>query len=562
MSVNHEDPIAAAVSSLTGTVEKITYHSEETGYTVLKLELSPTKKRKSNIFKAENTSITCVGTYVQPKTGAQLKLVGSFRTHPRFGQQFHFTSYEEIVPSSKDSLVDYLCSGYIEGVQKTLAKRIVNKFGKDTIHILDTNPERLREINGIGAETCDKIVNSWNQHKQARDLVLLLKPHGFSVAICAQILKVYQQDALTICQTNPYKLALDIQGVSFHMADTFAKSLNFAPDHPLRREAYVIHCLQQATRNGNVYLPQNTLETEVQKFLGISHAELDDVLTSLLEQKRICVESSNLLRLYCNLAPNQELTREIQSELDTSAIYLRRYYDYEMGVAQALARILNAPKAIHIHDPVGLARSVIKDQSIELALEQQEAVIKAAQAKILVVTGGPGTGKTTIINTIIKLFATQNARILLAAPTGRAARRMFDATGQPAKTIHRMLEYSPLSQDFTRNSAKLLECDLLIVDEASMLDIGLAYHLLQAIPDGCTLLLVGDIFQLPSVGPGAVLSDIINSQVVPIVKLTQIFRQSAESAIVRNAHLINQGQLPPPNEQNTDFFFIQENANL
>ena len=421
----------------------------------------------------------------------------------------------------------------------------MKKFGANTIQILDDHPEDLLSISGIGPDTFQKITTSWNEHKQSRNLVLFLKPHGFSMNMCAQILRQFGAEALEICQENPYRLALDIPGVSFHLADNLGHFLGFPDDHHLRREAYLIHCLKEASRHGHVFLPHEKLETEAAKFLNLSSQEFEDTLNALLAQKRIRLESETMLKAFEGevvSSPNLGTSSDV-------SVYLPHLYKYEVGTAANLTRILNAPKSTQIQDPERLAKAIIKAEPITLGQEQREAVEMAAKSKILVVTGGPGTGKTTIINIIIKLFATQNAQILLAAPTGRAAKRMFETTGQPAQTIHRLLAYSPINQDFTHNRNEPLKCDLLIVDEASMIDIGLAYHLLEAIPDGCTLLLVGDIFQLPSVGPGSVLSDIINSKVIPIVKLTQIFRQSSGSVIVRNAHLINKGEVPPLNEK-------------
>ncbi|MBQ7739188.1 MAG: ATP-dependent RecD-like DNA helicase [Desulfovibrionaceae bacterium] len=546
------------LEEIEGEIAKINFHQPDNGYTVLKLSPTSKKKKRKKLNEEPPEEITCVGTSVEPKIGSHLKLYGVWGSHPKYGRQFKFTSYEEVLPTTNSALVDYLCSGYIKGVQKILAKRIVKKFGTNTLEILDNEPERLLEIEGIGSETCNMIISSWNEHKISRELILFLKPLGFSMAIRAAILRIFEGNALDVIKENPYRLALDVPGVSFTMADNLGRFLEFPDDHPLRREAYIISCLKDATHKGHVYLPKDKLAMEANRFLNCTALEFEDLLNRLLAQKRIVVEQKSDWQQELLTTDDQGFSGDFDDNMAEAAIYLPPYYSFEVQTARAIHRILNAPKSVHIHNPEALANVVIAKQDIELAKEQSEAVKMAAKAKILILTGGPGTGKTTTINTIIDLFKTQNAKISLAAPTGRAAKRMYETTKQEAKTIHRILEYSPQTQAFTRTNDNPLDCDLLIVDEASMLDIALAAHLFLAIPDGCTLVLVGDICQLPSVGPGSVLSDIINSQMVPIVRLTQIFRQSAESAIVRNAHLINSGQVPPVNEKNSDFFFLFE----
>ena len=557
-----EEKTTEDLQEIEGEITTINFHNPTNGYTVLKIMPFKKKGCKKSTAESDDSEITCVGTSLEPKIGAHFKLSGTWGSHPKYGRQFKFSSYEELLPQSKAAIEDYLASGYIKGVDKILAKRIVRRFGTKTLEIIDTTPELLLEIKGIGDETCKAIIDSWNEHKTSRDLILFLKPLGFSMALCAAILRIFGPGAINTIKQNPYRLALDVPGIGFTMADNLGRFLKFPDDNPLRREAYVICYLKRSTHNGNVYLPKDKLSQEASKFLNCQPLDFEELLNTLLVQRRIVIEQKSDWQDELALLGDKNLKAALPPDLEAMAgevaIYLPPYYNFEVQTARAINRILYAPKSVHIYNPEALADYIIARQEIKLAEEQCTAVKMAAESKILIVTGGPGTGKTTIINAIIELFKTEKAKIALAAPTGRAAKRMYEATKEEAKTIHRMLEYSPQTQAFTRTNENPLDCDLLIVDEASMLDIALAAHLFLAIPDGCTVVLVGDICQLPSVGPGSVLSDIINSKIVPIVRLTQIFRQSAESAIVRNAHKINNGEVPPVNEKNSDFFFLIE----
>ena len=426
-----------------------------------------------------------------------------------------------------------------------MAGRIVEAFGTDTIRILDEEPERLLKVRGVGSKSLDRIRTSWAEHRGMRDLLLFLQPHGITPAYAVRIYRAYGAEALSIVRENPYRLAMDIHGIGFVTADAAASKLGFAHDHPLRVQAGTLYVLQKATDDGNVYLPQAELIEGVCAQLGVDEGLVEDALAALETDERIVREELDM-----------------PDALGEMGVYMRRYHHCESKTAFYIQRLLRSPKSVRFEKPDVLMDKVVGELNISLAPEQLEAVRTAARSKVMVLTGGPGTGKTTIINAIIKLFGEVRARILLAAPTGRAAKRMSETSGRESRTIHRLLEYSPKEDGFARNEDNPLACGLLVVDEASMMDTLLFYHLLKAVPLGATLVLVGDVHQLPSVGPGNVLSDIITSGVVPVVELTEIFRQSAESEIICNAHLINRGEIPSlesSKERLSDFYFIHQN---
>ena len=426
-----------------------------------------------------------------------------------------------------------------------MAGRIVEAFGTDTIRILDEEPERLLKVRGVGSKSLDRIRTSWAEHRGMRDLLLFLQPHGITPAYAVRIYRAYGAEALAIVRENPYRLAMDIHGIGFVTADAAASKLGFEHDNPLRVQAGTLYVLQKATDDGNVYLPQAELTEAVCAQIGVDEGLVEDALAALEADERIVREELDM----------PDAPGEI-------GVYMRRYHHCESKTAFYIQRLLRSPKSVRFEKPDALVDKAVGELNISLAAEQLEAVRTAARSKMMVLTGGPGTGKTTIINAIIKLFGEVRARILLAAPTGRAAKRMSETSGRESRTIHRLLEYSPKEDGFARNEDNPLACGLLVVDEASMMDTLLFYHLLKAVPLGATLVLVGDVHQLPSVGPGNVLADIIRSGVVPVVELTEIFRQSAESEIICNAHLINRGEIPSlesSKDRLSDFYFIHQN---
>ncbi|MBO4300058.1 MAG: ATP-dependent RecD-like DNA helicase, partial [Desulfovibrio sp.] len=480
-----------------------------------------------------------------PQAGVHLKVSGRWVNNPRFGRQLEFATAEEVLPATSEGIRLYLASGLIKGVGEEMAGRIVRAFGTDTIRVLDEEPQRLLEVRGVGQKSLKRIRESWAEHRGMRDLLLFLQPHGITPAYAVRIYRAYGTDSLDIVKENPYRLAMDIRGIGFVTADAVASKLGFVHDSPLRVQAGTLYVLQKATDDGNVYLPEPRLVEGVCAQLGVEETLVGAALDSLEAEERI--------------------VREVMDMPDAPGevgVYLHRFHHCEAKTAYYLHRLLHSPKAVRVPDADALVDRVVADQPITLAPEQVEAIRTVAHSKVMVLTGGPGTGKTTIINAIIRLFRDMRARVLLAAPTGRAAKRMAETSGCEARTIHRLLEYSPKEDGFARNEDAPLACALLVVDEASMMDTLLFYHLLKAVPKGATLVLVGDVHQLPSVGPGSVLADIILSGVVPVVELTEIFRQSAESEIICNAHMINRGDVPQLESRRdrlSDFYFIHQN---
>lgn len=519
----------AEEAEFVGSVERVVFHNEDNGYTVLRL--MPDGKKDA---------VAAVGHVIRPSAGACLRITGTWHTDPRWGRQVRITSCEEILPSTTEGIRLYLASGLIKGVRESLAGRIVARFGVDTLRILDEDPSRLREVPGVGAKNLERIIKSWQEHQGMRDLMLFLQPHGVSAAYGVRIYRHYGQHALEVVRENPYRLAMDIHGIGFVTADGVASKLGFEKNHPLRAQAGLFYTLRRLNDEGHIYYPRPELTALAADSLGIAPSLLEEAVDALLAEERL-----------------------VQEDLDgTDGIFLARYHHYEAKIAYYLTRILRSPKSVRLDDPEKLAGKVVEKFSFELAPEQVEAIRCAAHSKVMVLTGGPGTGKTTIINAVLQLFAESRARILLAAPTGRAAKRMAESAGREAKTLHRLLEYNPKEDAFARNENNPLACGLLVVDEVSMMDTTLTYHLLKAVPLGATLVLVGDVHQLPSVGPGNVLKDIIASGAVPVVELREVFRQAASSDIIINAHAVNRGEIPSLESSGnrlSDFYFFREN---
>lgn len=522
----------APATEIQGTVERVIFHNAENGFTVLKVQPDG-KGSNGRALDAE----VMVGHMTEPKICAYLRFRGQYTTSKRWGRQFAFDMADQVIPATEDGIRLYLASGLIKGVGEEIAGRIVAAFGLDTIRVLDEEPTRLRDVRGIGKKNYDRIVSSWHKHRGIRELLLFLQPHGISAAYAVRIYKAYGDEAMQVVRENPYRLAMDISGIGFMTADSIAAKLGFPPDHPLRIQAATLYMLQRASEDGHVFLPKKDLINKVRKLVDVADGRIETAIAELESAQRLV---------------------EDDVEEDTG-VYLRRFHHCEAKTAYYLRRLLQSPKSVCFPDAQKNIDNVLGALPITLAPEQIRAVNEAVANKALIITGGPGTGKTTIINAIIRIYESVGARILLAAPTGRAARRMSETSGREAKTIHRLLEYSPKEDQFARNEDYPLACGLLVVDEASMMDTQLFYYLLKAVPLGATLLLVGDANQLPSVGPGNVLGDIILSRAVPVVELNEIFRQSAESEIICNAHLINRGQMPLLERSATklsDFYFI------
>jgi len=517
---------------LRGTLERVVYHNEENGYTVFRLRLEG---------REDADLVTVVGTLPSPQAGASLRVFGRWVNNPRFGRQFQMDSCEDILPATEDGIRLYLSSGLIKGIGQSIAKRIVDAFGADTLRVLDEEPEQLLKIRGISEAKLEVIKDCWQEHMGIRELMLFLQPHGIGAAYAVRIYRFYRQESLAVVRENPYRLAMDIRGIGFLTADALAAKIGFPKDSPLRAQAGTLYTLLRLVEDGHVYFPRDGLIARTSEQLDIDPPLVEEAIRQLEEEERVVIEDFG----------------------DHEGVYLSRFHHYESQIAFYLKRLLRSPKTVRFERVDEAVAGVVANMDITLAAEQLQAVRVAASSKVMVLTGGPGTGKTTILKAILEMFAARKAKILLAAPTGRAAKRMSEACQREARTIHRLLEYSPKEDAFLRNEDNPLACGLLVVDEASMMDTMLAYHLLKAAPLGATVVFVGDVNQLPSVGPGNVLRDFISSGVMPVVELVEVFRQAAESQIVCNAHLINKGEVPPleaSKDRLSDFYFIREAA--
>ena len=524
------------LTDLTGQIERITYTSEETGYSVAKVKVYGRKDL-----------VTAIGTILNPLPGEIINMRGEWTNNPKYGEQFKIVSCRTSTPASVHGIEKYLGSGLIKGIGPVMAKRIVNKFKEKTLDVIENDIGQLVDVEGIGTKRIDMIRTAWDQQKDIREVMIFLQSHGVGSGYAAKIYKTYGNEAIAIVRENPYRLATDIFGIGFLTADKIAEKLGFAKDSPLRAEAGILYVLHELSDEGHVYYPYEPLVARCREILGIDRDVIVKAFGTIAADKKIVVEDFN--------RDSDEL-RE-----NNKAVFLSGYHIAESQLAYRLRAVVNAPQVIRRID-AGKAIAWIQDRlSITLAEKQMEAVRCATGHKVMVITGGPGTGKTTIINAIIRIFSAIQSGILLAAPTGRAAKRMQEATGHEAKTIHRLLEYNMRKGGFQKNEASPLDCDLLIVDEASMIDTVLMHHLLKALPVTATFIMVGDVNQLPSVGAGSVLKDIIESHVAPVVRLNEIFRQAQESSIIVNAHKINEGSLPnlkANREKLDDFYFIEQ----
>jgi len=524
------------LADLQGQIERITYTNIENGYTIAKLKVY-----------GRRDLVTIVGNLMSPTPGEILKMKGEWVNHPRYGEQFKVVHYKTQVPASVYGIEKYLGSGLIKGIGPIMAKRIVKQFGKNTLDVIENTVEQLSEVDGIGKKRVDMIKRAWEEQKEIREVMLFLQTHGVSSAYATKIFKHYGNESIEIVRKNPYRLATDIFGVGFVTADHIAEKLGFAKESELRAEAGILYVLNQLADEGHVYYPYEPLVEKCRETLQVDREVIVKAFGTIALEGRIVIEDLNR-----NILEFRE---------NNKAVYLAKFHFSETSIATRLKTLINAPKSIRGIDSEKAIEWVQQQLDITLAEKQIEAVRCAAEDKVLVITGGPGTGKTTIINAVLKIFSKLGVEIMLAAPTGRAAKRMSEATGHEAKTIHRMLEYSIQKAGFQKNDENPLKCDLLIIDEASMIDTILMHHLLKAVPQTATFILVGDVNQLPSVGAGSILKDIIFSGAVKVVRLSEIFRQAQESSIIVNAHKINNGVLPSlksSKEKTDDFYFIDQ----
>ncbi len=544
------------MEKLEGYVDHIIFRNSENGYTVFVLaaqevETPPAyarhRKRSSGTRQSgqEENTITCVGSLSYIGEGEKVELEGEYISHPSYGDQFKVSNCMVKTPDDAESVERYLGSGAIKGVGAALAARIVRHFGEDTFRIIEEEPERLAEIKGISGRMAREIADQVYEKRDMRKAMIYLQQFGVSTALAVKIYQKYGMEMYQVLAENPYRLADDIVGVGFRIADEIAKRAGVRIDSEYRLKSGVFYVLQQAGGEGHVFLPKERLLARSGELLGVELEDIDQFLTDLAIDKKIVVKQE------------QEQTR----------IYTASSYYIEMATARMLCD-LNIICEIDRNVISRKIAEIEKKTNTTLDEKQKLAVLEAARCGLLVITGGPGTGKTTTINTLISYFESEGLRILLAAPTGRAAKRMTEATGWEAKTIHRLLEISGPTEEnsaesFGRNEENPLEADVIIVDEMSMADIYLMHSLLKAVTIGTRLIMVGDVNQLPSVGPGSVLKDIIASEQVPVVRLTRIFRQASESDIVVNAHKINRGEHILLDNKSKDFFFLKrQDANV
>lgn len=516
------------MATVCGFVERIKYRNEENGYTVLSLT-------------DEGEEYTLVGNFHYISEGEMVEATGPMTEHPVYGEQMTVETYEIKAPEDTAAMERYLGSGAVKGIGAALAARIVRRFKADTFRIMEEEPERLSEVKGISEKMAMAISEQVEEKKEMRQAMMFLQEYGISMSLAVKIYQEYGPRLYTVIKENPYQLADDIAGVGFKMADEIAKRVGIFTDSDFRIKSGVLYTLLQATGKGHTYLPETDLLSQASELLRVETESIEKHLMDMQIDKRLVIRESEGVRV----------------------VYASQYYYMEMGVARML-HDLN----IRGREPEEKIRKKLlqiqKEESIELDEKQVQAVVEAVNSGLLIITGGPGTGKTTTINTIIRYFESEEMEILLAAPTGRAAKRMTEATGYEARTIHRLLEISGMPGDersigmhFERNEENPLDADAVIIDETSMVDIHLMQSLLKAVNPGTRLILVGDVNQLPSVGPGNVLKDVIEAGCFNVVMLTRIFRQASQSDIVVNAHKINAGETVPLGKKSNDFLFIK-----
>ena len=518
-------PAQSPSEVLVGNVERVTFHSEESGFCVLRVKA-----------RGHRDLVTTIGHAAMISAGEWITATGEWTNDRNHGLQFKARFLKTSEPSSVEGIEKYLGSGMIRGIGPAYAKRLVQMFGKDVFDVIEANPERLREVTGIGPMRAAKITSAWADQKVIREIMVFLHSHTVGTARAVRIFKTYGVDAVQIMSDNPYRLARDIRGIGFRTADTIAEKLGIEKTAMVRLCAGISYALTEAMGQGHCGLPV---------------AELKDLAEKLLEVDRALITTALELELVGD-------TVIADTVGEREFIFLGGLYHAEKKIAERLKILLTGALPWAAIDPDKALPWIEKRTALTLAPSQQEAIALALRSKMTVITGGPGVGKTTIVNAILRILAAKGVQLLLCAPTGRAAKRMTEATGMEAKTIHRLLEFDPKAFEFKRDQENPLECDLLVVDESSMVDVMLMQSLVNAIPDSAALLIVGDIDQLPSVGPGQVLADIIGSGTVPVVRLTEVFRQAAQSRIITTAHQINQGRIPDLGkvEGETDFYFM------
>ena len=509
--------------TVTGIIHKIVFQSQDTGFTVARLKV-----------KNQSDPVTIVGKIAGLDEGKTVELSGKWITHKKFGRQLQVETFLELKPGTLLGIEKYLGSGIVPGIGPKFARRIVQKFGLETLDVIENNPELIREVEGIGKKRAGQILKSWNSQKNLRNTMIFLQGHGIGPARATRIFKKYGENTIGLVQENPYRLAEDIWGIGFKVADEIAGNLGIDKNSSQRAGAAIKFALTQAAEDGHCFLELNQL-------LEICHSSLNVPYPVLLPQLDNLITENKLI-------------------FDEDSVYLKRYYYSEKKSAEALSAIMNAPSDQYRADPDSAVKWVQNAIGMKLSQSQKEAVKMALKNKVTVITGGPGVGKTTILKALVTILRKAGYAVSLCAPTGRAAKRMAEAVGIEAKTIHRLLKYKPMENKFEYDGSCQLNTDCVIVDEMSMVDITLFYNLLVAIPPKAKVVMVGDVDQLPSVGAGMVLKDLIESGVIPTSNLTEIFRQKQDSLIIKNSHLINKGEFPIIPSYSSgkllDFYFI------
>lgn len=515
--------------TLEGSIERISFHNEENHFTIARLKV-----------KGERDTIPVIGQLFSVTPGEVLKISGYFEQHPKYGRQIRIESYESLIPATLPGIEKYLGSGLVRGIGPETAKRIVKQFGLKTLEIIEQDIRQLSKVEGVGPKRITQIKEAWKEQKEIRHIMIFLQGYGVSTGLATKIFKTYGQQAVSRMRENPYGLAADIFGVGFLTADRIAQKMGMEKDAPARLQAGLTYILQQKSEEGQVCLPEEELVKEASRQLEVEPGQLQPVLRELVQKKQLRTQRGEAGSVYVFL-PYLDLSEE--------------------GISQRM-RVLLQNKAKTEGPPEDIISRVERTLRLTLSGQQKEAVGKALSQKLLIITGGPGTGKTTIIRSILEIFKQWDRKCVLMAPTGRAAKRLSEVTHYPATTIHRGLGYNPKMGGFQKNEEHPLPADLVVIDEASMVDTYLMFNLLKAVPDQAVLILVGDVFQLPSVGPGNVLSDFIQSEMVPVVQLNRIFRQEEGSLIVVNAHRIHQGDMPilakEDGSKKQDFYFLDQ----
>jgi len=514
--------------TIAGTLERITYQNPDNHYTIARIKTCRTKD-----------DVTVVGHMAGAAEGETLNIKGQWVSHPKYGDQFKVDFFEVTLPATVSDIRKYLASGIIKGIGKAMAGRIVDKFQEDSLDVIENEPERLRQIQGIGKAKAGIISRAWNRHHSVRRIMQFLKEHDVGVFHASIILNHYGSQALDILTKEPYAVSRDIPEAGFEIADAIALKAGFKRDDPERIKACLVYLLLKGEGDGHVYAREDAIVKRCIQLTSAGEDRIHDAIDSLASEGEVVFENNDL--------------------------YLKRLYRAETGIALRIKAMLSVPVQVFGMAEDEITKEVLSRLAVKLSSQQVDVVSQALTHRVMIITGGPGTGKTTLIRAVCAVFYKLGQKVLLCAPTGRAARRLSQVTGKKASTLHKQLQYDQENESFGKNSMNPLDADVFIVDEASMVDTMLMYHLTQAVPVNSVLILVGDIFQLPSVGPGNVLSDIINSGAVKTFSLTRIFRQAELSPIVMNAHCIRKGEMPEltrdsKEEGLSEFYFIENNA--